>query len=314
MFSKIIPPAVTGALVLGEFAGIWLFFGDSFVISAKKLKFRRGLASPAVTKEYPAAVLQLQRLASSVLQRDVPAMALPSILAAVFFSVAALCSVSFTLPAAVLCGFVAAAIPLVLLRIKLSEQQSKSSREGIALVTELSRQYRMNSRNIFKALECTVSCDGDFAISKKHLYRLLIHLRAAASKDEIRSSCESFAFSMGTVWAEMLSVCIRVSAEKGSDVSEGLSDIASQLKTANRRAEERKRLNSESGRMTLILVPLLYIATMAVSVGYLGISPSELLKNQFLTKEGVLFFMMTVFLFFFNMAVLKLIGMTKLDY
>ena len=315
MIRPILTGGCTAFLLLAELYGIWLAFGDSFVISVKKLRFKRGIAVACVKNmEYPEILVRLSDLVSSVLQKDVPVMAPACVLAVVFLAVFSFCSFSFTLPASLASALLASSFPVIMLLIKLKEQQSKSSREGIALVTELSRQYRMNSRNIYKALECTIASDGEFPISGKHLYRLLIHLRASAGKEEIRNSCGSFAFSMGTVWAEMLSVCIRVSAEKGTDVSEGLSDIASQLKSANRRAEERKRLNSESSRMTLILVPLLYAATMGVSVGYLGISPAELLRNQFLTPEGLLFFMMTAFLFFFNIAVLRLVGMTKLDY
>ena len=47
---------------------------------------------------------------------------------------------------------------------------------------------------------------------------------------------------------------IEISATRGTDVSLALIDVIEQLKTAKKMAEERKRLNGESMRMTVILV------------------------------------------------------------
>ena len=112
----------------------------------------------------------------------------------------------------------------------------------------------------------------------------------------------------------MLASCIRLAAEKGSDISEGLSDISRQLSSAYKRSEERRRMNSEATRMTLFLVPLLYVGTVLMAVYYLGISPGQLLSNQFLSPEGLLFFLIGVFLFVINMAVLRALSNMKLDY
>ena len=182
------------------------------------------------------------------------------------------------------------------------------------MVTEFYRQYRMKNLNVYEALEATVSAEGDFPGCKKKLYKLLLKLRASAGRAEIRRSIDDFSFSLGTVWGKMFATCIDLSVERGDDVSEGLADIIDQLKTAGELAEDRKRLNGEAARMTLFLVPVLYVGTMLLAVYYLDVSPQRLFTNQFLTPEGMIFFMATVFLFVFNLILLKMIDNTRLDF
>nr|MCR4804176.1 hypothetical protein [Clostridia bacterium] len=153
-----------------------------------------------------------------------------------------------------------------------------------------------------------------FPVCKRHLYRLLLRLRSSGSPEEIREYTDQFSFALGTVWGHMLAVCIRMAASGGTDISAGLSDISDQLKNANARAEERKRLNSESFRMTLFLVPLLYAGTLLISVSYLDVSPLQLLRNQFGTPEGILFFLFIVFLMLANILILRAVSNTRIDY
>ena len=119
---------------------------------------------------------------------------------------------------------------------------------------------------------------------------------------------------MGTVWGHMLAVCIRMAARNGTDISAGLADIAEQLKAANARAEERRRMNSESLRMTMFLIPLLYVGTILLSIFYLDLAPGEYLRNQFGTAEGILFFLFIVFLMFLNLVILRAVSNTRIDY
>ena len=149
---------------------------------------------------------------------------------------------------------------------------------------------------------------------KRHLYRLLLHLRSSGDPDEIKEYTDQFSFAMGTVWGHMLAVCIRMAARNGTDISAGLADIAEQLKAANARAEERRRMNSESLRMTMFLIPLLYVGTILLSIFYLDLAPGEYLRNQFGTAEGILFFLFIVFLMFLNLVILRAVSNTRIDY
>lgn len=304
-------PMLLGLLYL---AGLYAVFSDCIPYARARIRQRKRLKGPAVRKEtLPSWAQAPARLASASLGKEVSARAALAVLASMFLLALVVSSRSFEPAASVIYSALFCALPLVILRLRLEDIQSRGSREGIALVTELSRQYRMQNRNIYRALENAVSSDGEFPLCRRQIYMLLLRLRAASGSREIRLACEDFSYALGTVWGSMLSACIRISAEKGSDVSMGLSDIADQLKAANKRAEERKRLNSEASRMTMFLVPVLYIGTMALARGYLGISLAELARNQFTTAEGLMMFLIIVILFMFNGTLQRLISRTRLD-
>ena len=236
------------------------------------------------------------------------------VLALLFIIILTLSLGSFSVTTALFLSCMVTSMPLLLLVVRLELMQKKGSREGLALVSEFYRHYWTNHKNIFAAIEAVLNGSGEFPVFRKLLYQLLLRLRGTGNPVEIREAVDQFSFSAGTVWGKMLGVCIRLAAEKGLDVSEGLQDISRQLSEANTRAQERDRLNSETARMTVFLIPILYIGTMAISVFYLGLAPAKLLRNQFTTPEGFLFFAVTVFLFILNLTVLELLRNQKMDY
>lgn len=205
-------------------------------------------------------------------------------------------------------------MPVLFLAARLESSRAKASKEGISLVTELYRQYRINNLNIYEAIEKSVEAEGDYKLSSKKLYSLLIHLRASCGVIEIRDAIDNFVFSFGTSWARILGVCIRMSVETGTDISMGLSDIADQLKKAYNLEEKRKMMNSEATRMTLLLIPLMYIICMGASVFYLGLSPRKLIENQFLNPKAYFILLLIIFLFLVNFILLFVTGNSKLDY
>ncbi len=301
-------------LMISYLSGLFLIFRDCLPYAAHRLRSGRRLGK-GVKKEsrLPRWAQAPARLASAALGKEIAPESVLGTLIFAFFAVFLLSCRSFKPFASLMYSLLLCALPFALLKLRLEDLRSRGSREGIALVTELNRQYRMQNRSIFRALETAASFEGDFPICRKQVYLLILRLRTASGSREIRKACEDFSYALGTVWGSMLATCVRVSAEKGSDVSEGLADIADQLKAANRRAEERKRLNSEAGRMTMYMVPILYIGTMASAVSYLEMSPAELARNQFLSPEGLMLFLLIILLFMFNTAILRLIERTRLD-
>lgn len=211
-------------------------------------------------------------------------------------------------------AFVTVAMPVLILAARLESTRSKSSREGISLVTELNRQYRINKLNIYEAIEKAAAVDGNYKISSERLNRLLIRMRSSCGPIELRDAIDNFVFSFGTNWARMLGICIRVSAENGTDVSDALADIADQLNDANSLEEKRRMMNSEASRMTLLLVPLMYAGCMGAAVFYLGVSPASLIRNQFLNAKAYLMLLLIIFLFLVNILLLYFSGNNKLDY
>ena len=221
---------------------------------------------------------------------------------------------SFSWTTALILSSMTAGFPLLFLEVRLELRRTKGSREGLALVSELHRHYWTNHKNIYAAMEATLSGGSSYPVFQKYLYRLLLRLRSTGNPLEIKEAVDLFSFTAGTVWGKMLGVCIRLSSEKGMDVSGGLQDISRQLSDAAARTQERERMNSETVRMTLFLIPLLYVGTMAIAVLYLGMDPAKLLRNQFIAPEGFLLFMVAVFLFALNLAVLELLKNQKVDY
>lgn len=221
---------------------------------------------------------------------------------------------SFKFFMALMIALLITAFPLLLLYSRLRTMQDRGSKEAVSLITEFYRQYRMNDLNVFTAIERTIECNGNYPICKKQLSILLIRLRDAAGRKSVRDHCRRFGFALGSTWGKMLSSCIEIAVLDGTDISAALEDITDQIKINKTQLEERKRLNGEAMRMTLFLVPLLYIATVYASVKYLGIGLSKFLHNQFFTTEGLMFFLVSVILFFVNMILLNLINNGKGDF
>ena len=215
---------------------------------------------------------------------------------------------------ALVISFISFLMPVMFLLVRMEKRRTKASFEGISLISELLRQYRMNNFNMQDAIEKTINAEGDYAISSKWLYRLLLRLRSASGPLEARDALLRFEFSYNTAWAHMLSQCIRISIEDGSDVSKAMSYIVTELKDAEALLEKRKILNSEATRMTLLMVPLMYVFCMGTAVMYLGTKPSHLLYNQFLNPTGYILFLLCMFLFVVNMLLITLITGYRLDY
>lgn len=235
-------------------------------------------------------------------------------LVSLFGFVFAIGSRHFSIFSAICVALMSSLIPILLLIIKVESIRKKGSKEGMSVVADLYRNYWVQNKNIFSAMEETVNGNAPCPICKGLIYKLLLRLRNTGNPLEIKECIDQFTFSMGTIWGKMLGVCIRLSAENGVDISEGLSDISEQLKLAHVRVEERRRLNSEAARMTIFLVPMLYIGTVFISSYYLDLSFSGFMHNQFGTAEGFMFFIIISFLFVLNITILEFVQHQKIDY
>lgn len=221
---------------------------------------------------------------------------------------------SFRLFTALGIGALGGFTPYLLLRIRLESRRRRGSMEGEKLVSQLLRQYRICGGNIYEALERVIPLIDDCKVSRGLLYRMLLRLRNTGNDLEIRESASMFAFGIGTNWSHMLSGCIRMGAVRGLNVSLGLEDILLQMRQAKKRMEERKRLNNEAMRLTLFMVPLLYLSTVLLSTHYLEVPPAKFIKNQMGTAEGLLLLLLIAFLFTLNLALIEMVNNQKLDY
>lgn len=311
MKTNLIITLIQIVLCVAFYAGIVLIFSDAIRVAFARNRLKHRLTSK---KERTPVTEWASMLISTAFGKNIDGIWL-LLLESMIFIIAFLMMIpTFSFAMALIMAIVIAAMPLGVIFAKFVFAQNKGSREGINLLSELYRQYKMCELNIYEALEKTVSSSNDFPICKKQLYILLIKLRDASGRSEIKKYCRQFGESLGSVWGSMLASCIESAAYSGTDISLGLLDITDQLKEAKARSEERKHLNGESMRMTLFLVPLLYIGTMFVSVKYLDMSVMEFMRNQFLTYEGMLFFVLMVVLFLLNVIILTIVGNTKMDF
>lgn len=294
--------------------GAVLLFWDVIELIGLRIRLRHRLkALRTKKKELPQPLRYVEQLLSVSFVKE-SARKLFLIMECVLFVLAyALGFRNFGAFYAMFIAFLLIALPILLLSARLETNRSKASHEGISLVSELYRQYRINKLNMNEAIAKTIDAEGDYKLSIKNLYMLLIRLRSSSGHIELVSVVDDFIFTYGTSWAKMLGQCIRLSVENGTDVSAALADIAKQLKDANTLEERRKTLNGEAMRMTLLLVPFMYIVCILVAIFYLDISPRNLFMNQFFNPSGFMLFLINVFLFLINLLLLSIVGSGKLD-
>ena len=281
------------------FAGLLLAFSRIADAAVIRFKLRRRLTGPSSLK----TAVQDQSLT-----RLLPVCALT------FVAGMVLSAGTLRFFAAVLISAAAGSIPVLVLFAKRGAFRRKAGKEGIAVVTELYRQYRIKDRNIYEAIDAAIASGGDFPACRKQLAILLTRLRDAGSKAQVIKACGRFSKALGTLWGRMLASCIEAAALKGSDISEALSDIAEQLGSARKLAEERKRLNSEAARMSVFLVPALYAGTMLVASRFLAVPVKDLLTNQFASPEGLMLLVLSVFLYLVDLIILQSIDSGGTDY
>lgn len=211
-------------------------------------------------------------------------------------------------------GAFSGSLPYMFLRIKLEGMRQKGSFEGEQLVTELLHQYRISGFNIFQALENTVARLERKKICKFLCFQALIHMRNTGNPEAIRQGAGLLYYGIHTNWSRMLANNVRIAAEQGTDVSIAMEDILGQLKQARVAYEERKRLNSEATRMTIYLIPVLYLLTDVVSIQYMGLSLEHFVANQFATPEGVTLFFTAVAMFMLNLMLMEIVNNRRFDY
>ena len=197
-----------------------------------------------------------------------------------------------------------ASVPIISLVSIIQHQRNRSGKEGLVFTNSLYRQYVIGKGNMLTALEKVSEGKTEYPVCARQSYLLLLRLRSSEGKPDIRASVNDFSSAIGTLWAKNIGIAV-MSALEGYDVSEALLDISRRLKHAKEDEEEKKRLNSEAKRMTLFLVPFMYLITFFMSLGSLGLTLKGFLRNQFGDPAGRMLFFSIVFLFAFDYGILS---------
>ncbi|WP_324823738.1 hypothetical protein [Sinanaerobacter sp. ZZT-01] len=204
-------------------------------------------------------------------------------------------------------------LPYGLLRIRLEGMRHKGSFEGEKVISEFLRQYRICNYNVHETLEQIIGHLEHSKISQRLFFQILIRLRNTGNPELIREACDLYYFGIHTNWSRMLATNLRMASEKGVNISLAVEDILIQLRDARSASEERRRMNSEATRMTVFMVPILYVSTIFLSCRYMDLPFSNFCVNQFNTSQGLLFFLFIWFSFLFNLLVLDFFNHHRFD-
>jgi hypothetical protein len=306
---------ISAAIYLTMLAGMLILMREDIARLAASLKKRRRLDRARGPSVSPSAInAHLGGLLSVTMKRPLAPTSFLTLLIAMFFIVFIASATNLPLFLSFVIALAFAALPYLFLRVRLERARRRGSYEGERLVSMLLTQYWISSGNIFDAIEKTIGKAEGIPVTGRLMSALILELRSTGSRERIARAADAFAYGIGTNWGRMLAYNIASAAQSGRDVSLALEDILSQLREARALAEERKRINGESVRLVVFLIPLSYIGSFFVSVALLGISPMRFIRNQFATAEGFGFFVATVFLFFMNLVLIEVVSNRKLDF
>ena len=274
--------------------------------SRHRLRQKRAGAEPSFMK--------LDLLLKKTMNKPLSPTAFGVITIALFFTVFIASAKTIAPGAAFLTAIAFAGLPYLYLRMRLERLRRAGSFEGEKLVSAFLTAYLVSGGNMYETIERTAISCPHLKVSARLLSDLLMGLRKTADPLRVKAETDAFAYGIGTAWATMLAYVIRTGASKGTDMTPAIEDILSQLREARALAEERRRINGESVRMTAFLAPALYIGSVFVTIPVVGLPPGRFLHNQFFTAYGFALFTAGLFLFLLNRVLLEVLTNRKLDF
>jgi len=274
--------------------------------SRYRLRPERSLMAPAFEG--------LGRLLKTTMRKPLSPTAFCVFTIALFFTVFIASAKTIAPAAALVTGAAFAGLPWLFLRMRLERLRRAGSFEGEKLVSAFLTAYLVSGGNIYETIERTLAQCTHLKHTPRLLEALLMSLRSTADPERVRAATDAFAYGIGTGWASMLAYAIRTGALKGTDMGPAIEDILSQLREARALAEERRRINGESVRMTTYLTPGLYFGSVFVAVAVMGMPLGRFLYNQFFTAQGFALLTSALFLFLLNRMLLEMLTNRKLDF
>lgn len=202
--------------------------------------------------------------------------------------------------------------PYLYLRIRLYSIRVSGSHEGNTVIRELVNQYRIEYNNIIEAIE-GVARMKTAPVSQKAFYLLSIKIKECKTKEEIIHELETLTFIINTQWMKMLANNIYMAIEFGTNITSGLEDILFELKESKKIEEKRNQLNIESVSILNVLSPVMYAASILVSIKYFDFSLGKFFQYQFKTPMGIKFLTLILLLTLLNRGIMLLLGKKKFD-
>ena len=274
--------------------------------SRHRLRAERSSAEPVF--------LKLDLLLKATMKKPLSITAFGVLTIALFFTVFITSAKTISPAAAMLTGAAFAGLPYLFLRVRLERLRRAGSFEGEKLASAFLTSYLISGGNIYETIERTIQASPHLKVTAKLLTDLLMALRKTADPVRVKAATDAFSYGVGTNWSSMLAYAIRTGALKGTDMTPAFEDILSQLREARALAEERRRINGESVRMTAFLTPGLYVGSIFTAVFVMGLPMDRFLYNQFFTAQGFALFTTGLFLFLLNRLLLETLTNRKLDF
>ncbi|MDR0851811.1 MAG: hypothetical protein LBN36_04900 [Clostridiales Family XIII bacterium] len=306
---------ISGALYLMLLTGMLILMRKRIANLVSVLRSRKRFARVrSISEKTFGLSAHLDEMLCTVMKRPVSATVFLSFMIGLFFLVFTVSAKNLPFGTAVIIGAAFALIPYLYMRVRLERLRRRGSYEGETLVAALLTQYWVANGNIFEAMELVISGGGDIRVTSRLLSALLLKIRSTGDAARIGTATDAFSYGVGTNWSRILAYNIKTAVISGGDIALALEDLLVQLREARTLSEERKRINGESVRIVVFLIPLLYMGSIFVSIGMLGITPAGFLRNQFFTAEGFGLFSIAVFLFLVNIFLIELVTNRKLDF
>lgn len=285
-----IDTVVTSILYFGMFIGLLLVVSPMikpFVIRTKHRIYgaRKRAAKSDLTR-------YIQRLLATTIQKgdSYSAFTFYAITFAIYFlSLLAFFKAGFSFLSLLLFPILLSLVPFFILRVSLYAVRLESSYEGDIVVKTLLNNYKTNYKNIFDALDETVSDLPQNYYARRSMRDLAYKVRTYRTKEDLKESIMDFNFSIDTQWSLDLSNAIMVAIEEGYDISPSLEDIQSRFIILKEIIEQQKRFNNEGQLIAKWITPLLYLVTVFFMIYYLDFTIEEYIQNQFMTPLGLKF-------------------------
>lgn len=203
--------------------------------------------------------------------------------------------------------------PYIYLRLQLKQIRVEGSYEADILINELLNQYKLSNKNIYEAIDDTISKIKEAPIMKKQLFLLSLKLKEYRREEELEEILKDFVYAVGTEWIILLANNIFICITDDVDITTGLADIQKEIKQAISDKEREKRINLESVTIVRYLTPILYILSIILAKKVFDISIWEFFNYQLNTQTGFNYFMMIVIMTIFNNNLILILQKKKFD-
>ncbi len=194
----------------------------------------------------------------------------------------------------IILGILAGSIPWLHLAVRVKHMRVKLSKEGKLLIGEIMNQYLICSGDIISAMEKTSLNKSISHQLRNVLITLAGELRQASNDIQIEKRTRLLHKAIGTSWANLLALLIRISLVKKKNIYPSLKNLWDYVVNQTQMIEFSKREGFQSKVIIRYITPIAYIITLAAGKYYLDMDFKSLFHLQFHTDLGIRWFALCI--------------------